>query len=60
MLIEKKKCSVWCVVAHCNAPPRIQGVIWQFSKLEDDKFTRNITPFTIYELDKPQCSTWQL
>ncbi|MBD2384749.1 hypothetical protein [Cylindrospermum sp. FACHB-282] len=28
------------------------GVTWQFGKLEGDKFTRNITPCTIYELDK--------
>lgn len=28
------------------------GVTWQFGKLEGDKFTRNITPSTIYELDK--------
>jgi hypothetical protein len=28
------------------------GVTWQFGKLEGDKFTRNINPCTIYELDK--------
>ncbi|MDZ8054689.1 MAG: hypothetical protein RMX68_024690 [Aulosira sp. ZfuVER01] len=28
------------------------GATWQFGKLEDEKFTRNITPYTIYELDK--------
>lgn len=28
------------------------GVTWQFGKLEADQFTRNITPCTIYELDK--------
>lgn len=28
------------------------GATWQFGKLESDNFTRNITPFTIYELDK--------
>jgi hypothetical protein len=28
------------------------GATWQFSKLQIDRFTRNITPFTIYELDK--------
>ncbi len=28
------------------------GATWQFCKLEFDKFTRNITPCTIYELDK--------
>lgn len=28
------------------------GVTWQFGKLDNDKFTRNITPCTIYELDK--------
>ncbi|MBF2016952.1 MAG: hypothetical protein IGS23_17495 [Rivularia sp. T60_A2020_040] len=28
------------------------GNTWQFGKLEDNKFTRNITPYTIYELDK--------
>jgi hypothetical protein len=28
------------------------GTTWQFGKLEAKKFTRNITPDTIYELDK--------
>ncbi|MBW4607245.1 MAG: hypothetical protein KME22_08465 [Hassallia sp. WJT32-NPBG1] len=28
------------------------GVTWQFGKLEKNAFTRNITPYTIYELDK--------
>ncbi|MTJ51688.1 hypothetical protein FJR38_02820 [Anabaena sp. UHCC 0253] len=28
------------------------GATWQFGKLETDRFTRNITPFSIYELDK--------
>jgi hypothetical protein len=28
------------------------GVTWQFGKLDNDKFTKNITPCTIYELDK--------
>ncbi len=28
------------------------GGTWQFGKLEADKFIRNITPYTIYELDK--------
>ncbi|MEA5513321.1 hypothetical protein [Nodularia sp. UHCC 0506] len=28
------------------------GVTWQFGKLGGDKFTKNITPYTIYELDK--------
>jgi len=28
------------------------GSTWQFGKLQDNKFTRNITPYTIYELDK--------
>ncbi|MEH2381083.1 MAG: hypothetical protein V7K27_19720 [Nostoc sp.] len=28
------------------------GATWQFGKLEGDNFTRNMTPFTIYELDK--------
>ncbi|MDJ0677362.1 MAG: hypothetical protein QNJ36_18615 [Calothrix sp. MO_167.B42] len=28
------------------------GDIWQFGKLEGDIFTRNISPSTIYELDK--------
>jgi hypothetical protein len=28
------------------------GATWQFGKLEGEIFTRNITPFTIYELDK--------
>ncbi|BAY60434.1 hypothetical protein NIES22_04930 [Calothrix brevissima NIES-22] len=28
------------------------GATWQFGKLESDIFTRNITPYTIYELDK--------
>jgi hypothetical protein len=28
------------------------GATWQFGKLEGDRFTRNMTPFTIYELDK--------
>ncbi|HEY9804242.1 MAG TPA: hypothetical protein V6D25_28180 [Leptolyngbyaceae cyanobacterium] len=28
------------------------GATWQFGKLEGDAFTRNITPHTIYELDK--------
>ncbi|MFM5900929.1 MAG: hypothetical protein ACKO9R_07255, partial [Dolichospermum sp.] len=28
------------------------GVTWQFGKLEGEIFTRNITPCTIYELDK--------
>ncbi|MEA5565769.1 hypothetical protein [Anabaena sp. UHCC 0399] len=28
------------------------GATWQFGKLEGEKFTRNITPYTIYELDK--------
>ncbi|MGD1715836.1 hypothetical protein [Dapis sp. BLCC M172] len=28
------------------------GATWQFGKLEFEKFTRNITAFTIYELDK--------
>lgn len=28
------------------------GATWQFGKLEGDAFTRNITPYTIYELDK--------
>jgi hypothetical protein len=28
------------------------GSIWQFGKLETDVFTRNIAPYTIYELDK--------
>ncbi|MBU7584667.1 MAG: hypothetical protein KAF91_17440 [Nostoc sp. TH1S01] len=27
------------------------GAVWQFGKLEAQKFTRNITPYTIYELD---------
>ena len=28
------------------------GKTWQFSKLEGNVFTKNITPYTIYELDK--------
>ena len=28
------------------------GATWQFGKLENGTFTRNMTPFTIYELDK--------
>jgi hypothetical protein len=28
------------------------GLTWQFSKLENQKFTRNITPYSIYELDR--------
>ena len=28
------------------------GNTWQFGKLEGNVFTRNITPYTIYELDK--------
>jgi len=28
------------------------GGTWQFGKLEKNAFTRNITPYTIYELDK--------
>ncbi|KAB8321186.1 hypothetical protein SD81_006830 [Tolypothrix campylonemoides VB511288] len=28
------------------------GGLWQFGKLEADAFTRNIAPYTIYELDK--------
>jgi hypothetical protein len=28
------------------------GGTWQFGKLEKDVFTRNTTPYTIYELDK--------
>ena len=28
------------------------GATWQFGKLEKNAFTRNITPYTIYELDK--------
>ncbi|MBD2500139.1 hypothetical protein [Anabaena azotica] len=28
------------------------GATWQFGKLEGEVFTRNITPYTIYELDK--------
>ena len=28
------------------------GGLWQFAKLEADTFTRNIAPYTIYELDK--------
>jgi hypothetical protein len=28
------------------------GATWQFGKLEGDHFTRNITPYSIYELDK--------
>ncbi|MGD1807583.1 hypothetical protein ACP6PL_19385 [Dapis sp. BLCC M126] len=28
------------------------GVTWEFSKLGFDKFTTNITPCIIYELDK--------
>ena len=28
------------------------GVTWQFGNLDNDKFTKNITPYTIYELDK--------
>ncbi len=28
------------------------GNTWQFGKLEGDIFTKNITPYTIYELDK--------
>jgi len=28
------------------------GATWQFGKLEEGAFTRNITPYTIYELDK--------
>ena len=28
------------------------GEIWQFGKLEGDIFTKNISPYTIYELDK--------
>jgi hypothetical protein len=28
------------------------GATWQFGRLENDKFIRNMTPFTIYELDK--------
>lgn len=28
------------------------GATWEFGKLEADRFTRNITPCTIYELDK--------
>ncbi|MBW4614413.1 MAG: hypothetical protein KME21_14305 [Desmonostoc vinosum HA7617-LM4] len=28
------------------------GGVWQFGKLEGNFFTKNITPFTIYELDK--------
>lgn len=44
------------------------GGTWQFGKLETESFTRNIVPFTIYELDKlfaavnyvfQQCE-WQL
>lgn len=28
------------------------GAVWQFGKLEAENFTRNITPYTIYDLDK--------
>jgi hypothetical protein len=28
------------------------GNTWEFGKLEANRFTRNITPYTIYELDK--------
>jgi hypothetical protein len=28
------------------------GSTWQFGNLENNKFTRNITPYAIYELDK--------
>ncbi|RUR74829.1 hypothetical protein ACF3DV_02970 [Chlorogloeopsis fritschii PCC 9212] len=28
------------------------GGLWQFSKLEGNSFTRNIAPYTIYELEK--------
>ncbi|WP_353930216.1 hypothetical protein WJM97_18245 [Okeanomitos corallinicola TIOX110] len=28
------------------------GATWQFGKLEDNQFTKNMTPFTIYELAK--------
>jgi len=28
------------------------GAVWQFGKLEGEAFTRNILPYTIYELDK--------
>lgn len=28
------------------------GGVWQFGKLDANLFTRNITPYTIYELDK--------
>ena len=28
------------------------GSTWQFGKLEKEVFTRNVTPYTIYELDK--------
>ncbi|BAY07499.1 hypothetical protein [Calothrix sp. NIES-2098] len=28
------------------------GVTWQFGKLESDTFTRNILPYSIYELEK--------
>ena len=35
---------IWGIVSN--------GATWQFGKLEDNKFTKNMTPFTIYELDK--------
>lgn len=28
------------------------GAIWQFGKLDESSFTKNIIPYTIYELDK--------
>lgn len=28
------------------------GSTWEFGKLEADIFTKNITPYSIYELDK--------
>ncbi len=28
------------------------GNTWEFGKLEANRFTRNINPYTIYELDK--------
>ncbi|WP_157750041.1 hypothetical protein [Dolichospermum compactum] len=43
-MVRDYQIIIWGIVSN--------GATWQFGKLEDNKFTKNMTPFTIYELDK--------
>jgi hypothetical protein len=43
-LNDELKVTIWGIVSN--------GKTWQFGKLEEDIFTMNVSPYTIYELDK--------